>query len=885
MPPGNTQLRVKFRAEDGVTNVARRAMASVTKFATTTFKFVQRIRSGLATLRRSIFNLRNAMIGFAAIFVGARTIGSLTSAISTIDRFAKDAKRVDLPVEDYTRLAFAANLAGVETTQLLNGIRTGQKNLVDFTRFGVGEASKGLDVLGLTLEDITGSDGQLRSLSELLPELAARFQTLRSEERTFAAQSIFGRGGFELLTLFRDGPDALREALADADRFGATITAEQAVAAERLTDSLARVDAAWLSFRANIITQVEPAVVGFLDRAALRIRNLGDVTGSSLGVIFGRADDALTGQTDAQRRQALDDLRFIGGAAVDVMKAGAIGIGSVMGQTFIESAKVGFATVAPIITGAITDAFAGTQIGNVLGIRASAASRLASVNEEFPSALQRADDTRAERISLQQNLQRLREIGFTEFDRAFLDSQSRLAVAIRAEQAAQSRLDTLQDRFRMARLELASSARSTRDAMDVAFSGIANILDVADDSATRFDDSLTELQRRLDALAARDRALESITQAFSNRFGVFPGRTAQVGASGGEGGGEGGDPRGDAFGSVFGVPGNAIDGTRRLARTISGQLNPALRETERLTPAAAFTQFLARSREEARQLADEIRTLRLEANPLIDLEAQVQRIGQLFEQRAIDPDVADQLFKARRSQMRGIRAEREDDFRIGLGFGIEQQIAQFETLGQVGSAVGERIASAFGTDVTNAIIGVVNGTQTLEEAFGNMASSVLQDIARIIIQATIMRAVFGTAENATPFGRLLGLGSGAQSGGFVTGSGVRRFAMGGRVPGYAGGGFVPGPNINRDMVPAMLSPGEFVLSRRAARAAGPDTLRAMNRGEAPGGVNISINVTVAGGGGQSAQQAQRTGRTIAEAVLAELQRSPALRSKFREAQS
>ncbi len=52
----------------------------------------------------------------------------------------------------------------------------------------------------------------------------------------------------------------------------------------------------------------------------------------------------------------------------------------------------------------------------------------------------------------------------------------------------------------------------------------------------------------------------------------------------------------------------------------------------------------------------------------------------------------------------------------------------------------------------------------------------------------------------------------------------------------AGGGFVPGVG-DQDSIPAMLTPGEFVITRRAAKAIGYDRLHALNaRGYARGGI-------------------------------------------------
>ena len=69
--------------------------------------------------------------------------------------------------------------------------------------------------------------------------------------------------------------------------------------------------------------------------------------------------------------------------------------------------------------------------------------------------------------------------------------------------------------------------------------------------------------------------------------------------------------------------------------------------------------------------------------------------------------------------------------------------------------------------------------------------------------------------------------------------------------GMKGGGMVPGRGPNRDTVPAMLAPGEFVMSRGAVQKYGADTMASMNA--AGGGTNLPKRmngVTYAAGGGQ-----------------------------------
>jgi hypothetical protein len=78
-----------------------------------------------------------------------------------------------------------------------------------------------------------------------------------------------------------------------------------------------------------------------------------------------------------------------------------------------------------------------------------------------------------------------------------------------------------------------------------------------------------------------------------------------------------------------------------------------------------------------------------------------------------------------------------------------------------------------------------------------------------------------------------------------SGPGPVAMAAGGMVAKYlANGGF---PSLGTDTVPAMLSPGEFVVRKFAVDKFGVENLKAINNGQAPagGGVynyNVSVNV-------------------------------------------
>jgi TP901 family phage tail tape measure protein len=104
----------------------------------------------------------------------------------------------------------------------------------------------------------------------------------------------------------------------------------------------------------------------------------------------------------------------------------------------------------------------------------------------------------------------------------------------------------------------------------------------------------------------------------------------------------------------------------------------------------------------------------------------------------------------------------------------------------------------------------------------------------------------------------------------ATGGGISRFSKGGAAY-LAGGGFAP---RGTDTIPAMLSPGEFVVNARSSRRFFSQ-LQAMNAGVQPiyrqeggavtnvGDINVSVN---------GSKEANGTGRTIARRIRRELRR-------------
>ncbi|MGK9450433.1 tape measure protein [Acidithiobacillus caldus] len=127
--------------------------------------------------------------------------------------------------------------------------------------------------------------------------------------------------------------------------------------------------------------------------------------------------------------------------------------------------------------------------------------------------------------------------------------------------------------------------------------------------------------------------------------------------------------------------------------------------------------------------------------------------------------------------------------------------------------VADPVAASLNTSIKSAFeelfVSIGQGAKTAKDAFLDFARSVISAINRIAAQKLAERL----------FGAMGGPGGGI--GGFL--SGIFKFASGGPVPGSGTG----------DTVPAMLTPGEFVIRRDVARRIGYDLLASINGGFLP----------------------------------------------------
>ena len=184
-------------------------------------------------LKRFKSNAVKASAAFLGLFAAGRIFSGMKEAARNTDGIAKAARRLDVGVGFMSRLAFAAELAGNNLSELETGIRNASKNVAEAAA-GNKTYEKWLKLIGLRTEDVVNLDAGTRFLTIATALGKVQNQALK----TAAAQSLLGRAGGRLLPLTDQIATDLNAVAASAEEAGAVIGEKTAADAETFVDQL-----------------------------------------------------------------------------------------------------------------------------------------------------------------------------------------------------------------------------------------------------------------------------------------------------------------------------------------------------------------------------------------------------------------------------------------------------------------------------------------------------------------------------------------------------------------------------------------------------------------------------------------------------------------------
>lgn len=263
---------------------------------------------------------------------------------------------------------------------------------------------------------------------------------------------------------------------------------------------------------------------------------------------------------------------------------------------------------------------------------------------------------------------------------------------------------------------------------------------------------------------------------------------------------------------------------------------------------SVFTSIRATTRESAETISTGLRTIftRIQRGQTIDALKEYGVVLTDLEGKFVGP------YEATRRLSEGLSKLDPRDLRFGQ---IVEELGGFRQIGKVipliqqfavaqqALKVAQKGQSSLAYDAATAQESVANKMTKVREEFVALIRSIgesksfqtfvklsldltsqlirLADAAKNVLPAVLAIAAIRSGPAALSFGR-----------GFI--GGLRR-NQGGPI-GFASGGFVPGQG-DGDTVPAMLTPGEFVVRKKAVKAIGVDRLAGINKYAGGGIVN------------------------------------------------
>jgi TP901 family phage tail tape measure protein len=347
------------------------------------------------------------------------------------------------------------------------------------------------------------------------------------------------------------------------------------------------------------------------------------------------------------------------------------------------------------------------------------------------------------------------------------------------------------------------------------------------------------LAPNFDSLAETTEGAVAILAQFKQGVGALEGQLSSV----------------NAVAGAFAVEAaDLIDVVRRAGgvfKSSGGSLNELL---------ALFTSVRATTRESAESIGTGLRTIftRIQRPKTIEFLKQFGIQLTDLNGRFVGP------FEAARRLSGALAGLGEGDITF---IRIAEELGGFRQIGKVLPLLQQFQTAQEALNVAqNAGTGLTKDALTAQQALAVRITKVKEEflaLARSITETTSFQVFANTALNLASAlikladslqpiiplltavaGIRLARGFGNFAGGILGGLGsARGFNKGGKVRHFASGGMVPGSG-NRDTVPAMLTPGEFVIRKSSVNKLGANNLAAMNKNRyAIGGVVGGVALT------------------------------------------
>lgn len=365
------------------------AVISVVDRTAAPLRAIQARVGGLAQMGRALTGVGRSMTALGAGIgrlaapmltlagIGAGGSGGVVAALVAMTSATVDAggaltdlrDRLGMSIEDIQAFAFAAEQSGASSEQFYTAVERLNRGVADAASGKNQDLAALFRRLRIPLRD---ANGQLRTASELLPELADAFRAnTNGALRTRMAMALFGQAGGRLIAMLGIGREELQRFLDRARELDGHLTDETASALDAVGDAQGEVRKSLIGLRTAIVVHLAPALTPLLTELATWI-------GRNKELVAAKVEEWVLAIADALRRidfeqMAKDAERFVRSVGDLVESLGGLrnvmlGLGALVLAPFasaILSIIGGVIWLAGVIGGALVKAFGalGAAIG------------------------------------------------------------------------------------------------------------------------------------------------------------------------------------------------------------------------------------------------------------------------------------------------------------------------------------------------------------------------------------------------------------------------------------------------------------------------------------------------------------------------------------------
>lgn len=423
---------------------------------------VKGFKKNIESLKKSLRGVAKAG-GIAVAGLTLVTAGVVAFAVkwsASVDDIGKTSRKLGVASSELQKLRFAAELSGASGEQLTTSVRFLLQGMFDARTKGVGPLKEGFDEIGLSLDELKGTN-----LTERFGIIADAINKVADPlDRTALRLKIFGRqGGVALGELLNQGSAGIKKMGDEAVRLDGVIGEKGFKAAEEFNDAWTRVKFTFGGLVDTFQSEAVPAFTGIMDIVRDFIVANKDLINTKLSEWVGAVVKKLQSVDKANIKKAFKKITEAVELMVKVLKAAVIVIG-VMVKVFkwIVDNSGGVAGALGVISIAMisltaTVAALGIALGvatgglsTLLGLAATAAAATAGV-----VALAGGDD-----ISLEEKKRQARSLAVSQFaldqnisDKERAGEERRLALRVKDTETLLKKRGTAELQIRRKRVE------------------------------------------------------------------------------------------------------------------------------------------------------------------------------------------------------------------------------------------------------------------------------------------------------------------------------------------------------------------------------------------------------------------------------------------------